>query len=161
MVSEQNNLREKKNKSVTELKKENAYMTVEASMIMPIMVIGIVFTIYIGIYLYNACIIHQTAYLAALRGSQQKELNQTQIEQYTLNQLNLLIENRILATKEIRKQVRVNVRNVTVSLSATLNMPFSDFISEKAGIWNYSTKAEAVRIQPVKTIRYIRQGERK
>lgn len=139
--------------------KENAYMTVESSMIMPVMVVGIVFTIYIGFFLYNVCVIHQTAYLAALRGSRQQELNQEQIEQYTLNQLNQLIRNRLIATKKTEKNVRVSARSVIVSISITINMPFSGFLTEKLGIWKYSTKAEAVRIHPVKTIRYLRQGD--
>ena len=52
---------------------KKAYMTIEAALIFPIILGGIVFTIYLGFYLYNASVIKQVSYIAALRGSQLTE----------------------------------------------------------------------------------------
>jgi len=63
-------------------KEEKAYMTIEASLIIPVIVGGIIFVLYLGIFLYNSGTIKQTAYIAALRGSQMKNMSQKEMETY-------------------------------------------------------------------------------
>ena len=75
------------------------YLAVEASLIMPLLISAIIFTLYLGFYLYNVCILHQVAYTAALRGSLVKEGSNAQIEEFTDGQLKELVEGRLLAVK--------------------------------------------------------------
>lgn len=141
-------------------KKRNAYMTVEAAFLMPMAVAGVVFTIYLGFYLYNLCVIHQVAYTAALRGSLERNLSQSEVQQYTEQELEKLIDGRLMAISHIEKEVKVGISKVEVYISAEIEMPFAAFISDKIGIWRIQKTAEAGRIDPVFVIRNIRKIER-
>ncbi len=131
-------------------------MTVEASLVMPLLFLAIIFTLYLGFYLYNVCILHQVAYTAALRGSLVKEGSNAQIEEFTYSQLEELVEGRLLAVKTRESRVQVSWNKVRVGLSMTVNVPFSGWISEKIGLWTFQTEAEAERLEPVSIIRGIR-----
>ena len=58
----------------------NAYITLEASFIVPLMTIIFVIIIYITFFEYNSCVIYQDSYIAALRGSQLREMSESEIE---------------------------------------------------------------------------------
>ena len=51
-------------------KKIKAYMTIEASFIVPVCTMIIILTIMFLFFLYNNCVVYQDCYIAALRGSQ-------------------------------------------------------------------------------------------
>ena len=50
-------------------KKVSGYFTVEAALLLPIIIMIIVFMIFLSFYCYDRCILEQCAYAAALRGS--------------------------------------------------------------------------------------------
>lgn len=133
-----------------------AYMTLEASMLMPMILGGIVFTLYLGFYLYNVCLLQQVAYTAALRGSLIKEGSNEQIEEYTKNELNELLSSRLLAIKEWEGRVEVSSGKVRIWVSATTCMPFGEWLSSRLGFWEYETNVQATRMDAVSHIRGIR-----
>lgn len=55
----------------------NAYMTVEASMIMPLVLAVIVILIFGSFYLYNRCVATQDAYLLCMKEAQHKDAENT------------------------------------------------------------------------------------
>lgn len=50
-------------------RKTDGYFTVEATLIMPVVLYVCIFIIYMGFYLYDKCVMKQDAYRAALTGS--------------------------------------------------------------------------------------------
>ena len=138
------------------VKEKRAYMTVEASIIMPMIIIVLIFIIYIGFYLYDVCAVGQFAYIAALRTSQQKDLTMEELEVYGKNQLEELITNRLVVTDTRQEKIKVTVRKIEVEISTMIQMPFSNFISEKMGLWKIRGEGEVVRTDPVKYIRSVR-----
>ena len=52
-----------------EFKKAEGYFTVEASLVMPLVIFLIGFIFYLTFYLYNRCAIAQDTYVLAFRGS--------------------------------------------------------------------------------------------
>lgn len=137
-------------------KEKRAYMTVEASIIMPMIVIVLVFILYIGFYLYDVCVAGQFAYIAALRTSQQKELTMEELEAYGKKQLEELVTDRLVVTDTRQEKIKVTVRKIEVEISTMIQMPFSNFISEKMGLWKIRGNGEVVRTDPVKYIRSVR-----
>lgn len=133
-----------------------AYMTVEASLLLPLITMGIVFTLYLGFYLYNVCLLRQIAYTAALRGSLQKEGNNAQIEEYTNEQLKDLISQRLLAIENLESRVEVTFSVVRVKLSMSMQMPLAKWFFPGAGLWEFAGEAKAKRLEPVTIIRGIR-----
>lgn len=132
-------------------------MTVEASLIMPVILGGIIFTIYLGIYLYDVCFIKQVAYVAALRGSCLKNETSQEIENYTKQQLEQLLSKQLLAGKLIQSEVNVTISKVLVQVHMDIKMPFAEFISPAIKLWSIESEAEACRGNPVDIIRNVRK----
>ena len=143
-------------------KEKNAYFTVEASLVIPFILGGIIFIIYLGIYLYNVCTLKQVSYIAALRGSQLKTVSGEEMKQYTEQQLSQLSEHQILAKEELETKINVTNSKVKVRITTKVTMLFADFISKTVGDWNIENEAEANRLNPVDIIRNVRKiNERK
>lgn len=138
-------------------KEKNAYFTVEASMLIPLILGGIIFVIYLGIYLYNVCTLKQSSYMAALRGSQMKNVSNEDIKSYTQQQLNQLLEQQILATEKLETRIHVTGNKVKIYISTNITMPFAGFISKAVDFWEIENEAEANRLNPVEIIRNVRK----
>lgn len=138
-------------------KEEQAYMTVEASLVLPTIIGGIIFILYLGIFLYNYCTINQTAYIAALRGSQIKNVSTDEIDNYVKKQIDELLFQNILAREEVKKEVSTSIGKVTVKMSTDVNIPFSDLLSAKIHIWEIKTEGYANRVNPIEIIRGVRK----
>jgi len=133
------------------------YMTLEAVLLMPMLAAAIVFTIYMGFYVYNVCLAHQNAYLAALRGSLIEEASLGEVETYTLSELEELTKERWLSAEHVTKEVSVSLSRVTVSVAVVMRMPFSGWLSEELRLWKIEGTATAARIYPVTILRGIRK----
>lgn len=127
-------------------KKIAAYLTVEASLLMPLVVLGIVFSLFLGFYLYNITILRQVAYLAALRGSLLREEANSSIEEYTKKQLEELVEGRLIAVDELGCQVEVSLHQVRVKVFLETYSPFVGLLVEEAGVWKFEAEAKARRL---------------
>ncbi|MBQ9990866.1 MAG: pilus assembly protein [Lachnospiraceae bacterium] len=136
--------------------RKNAYMTVEASLIMPLVLLGIVFILFLGFYLYNVCILRQVAYTAALRGSLLTEGSNAEIEEYTEEQLMELVGNRLIAVEDMEYQVEVSLTKVKVKIFLQTYSPLTDLFFEKASLWKFEDEAVAKRLDMVSFIRGIR-----
>lgn len=136
---------------------KKAYMTVEASLLLPMIFVGIFFVISLGIYLYNAGTIQQAAYMASLRGSQMKSVDKDSVEMYTKQELEKILRNRMLAKDKMETKVKVSSNKVSVEIEYVMNVPFSHWISSKIKEWTVKGKAEAIRINPVDIIRNVRK----
>ena len=136
---------------------KNAYMTVEASMIFPIIFGGILFTVYLGLYLYNVGVIKQVSYIAALRGSQLTQASSKQIELYVEEELEKLIKDKILGTGEIEKDIRISVNKIKVKIEMKMTVPFMEGIPWGKELWNIKSEVKVNRINPVDIIRGVRR----
>lgn len=135
---------------------QRGYLTVEASLLMPLIFLGIIFTLYLGFYLYNVCILRQVAYTAALRGSLVKEGNNSQIEAYTEEQLNQLIGDRLIAVEQVNYQIDVSLTRVRVEVSLQIYSPLTGLVFPKISLWEFEDEAVAKRLDMVSFIRSVR-----
>jgi Flp pilus assembly protein TadG len=131
----------------------DGYLTTEAAMVMPLLLAGIVFTLYLGFYLYNVCLVRETAYTAALRGSLEQDMGTAALKDYTEKQLDELLSGRLLAASAAEKEVKVSLTRVTVRVSLSMDMPFSAFISPLTRLWTYTATASAKRLRPTAILR--------
>lgn len=136
---------------------KNAYMTLEASLVMPIILGSIIFTIYLGFYLYNVCTIEQAAYIAALRGSQVTKGSLGEIKNYVEKEMEKLLGNRVLLKEQLEQKIDVSSHKVKVRIMLNMHMPFFHWVSSKVDFWTIEVKEEANRIYPVDIIRNVRK----
>jgi len=126
-------------------------MTIEASLIIPIVLGGIVFIMYIGFYLYNFATIKQTAYIAALRGSQLRNVSSAEIENFVEKQVDELLQRQIVAKEDIKKEVKVSMGNIKVKIYTGVKIPFAENILEING------ESQVNRMEPIEIIRGVRK----
>lgn len=140
-------------------KQKRGYMTIEAAFIIPFAVMGIVFIIYIGFYLYDVCIIRQISYIAALRASEQIDFTKGELEKYARKQLEELKKNRLLIIQNWEEKIDVNIKRIRINISAEVSMPFRFTLFEKLGMWEIKSNVQAIRVNPAGVIRNLRGSD--
>lgn len=138
-------------------KTKKAYMTIEATLIFPMILGGIIFTIYLGFYLYNACVINQISYIAALRGSQLTEGSSKEIRLYVEEQLQQLMKEKLLGKGEIKQGVVVDFSEIKVKVELKMTVPVMEEIPFVEQLWKIKSEAKASRVNPVAIIRGVRK----
>ena len=137
-------------------KRKNAYMTVEASFVFPLIFGSILFTISLALYLYNAAVLKQIATISALRGSKYMA-TEKEVENYLEAQVDQLIKERLLFVTKYQKNIQVRETKVVVTLVAKVNLPFLQmpFLNKEWQELEFSSQAK--RINPVIIIRDVRR----
>ena len=138
-------------------KERSAYLTMEASLVIPIILGGIIFILYIGFYLYNFAIINQVAYIAALRGSQMKQASSSQVKNYVEEQVDELLSHQILAREDIEKEVNVSAGKIKVKIYTSMNPLFAKLMPLQEENWEISGEAQVSRVKPIEIIRGVRK----
>ena len=124
-------------------KKEiKGYMTLEATMVFPVVLGGIILILYLGFYLYNASMIKQIAIVSALRGSQVKDISVQETEEYVKKQVKELYERKILLKKEMNPKITVSSTKVGVEINTEMETLVAQGESVSDLFWNLKTKAE-------------------
>lgn len=138
-------------------KEKAAYMTVEASLVIPIILGGIIFVMYVGFYLYNAATIKQTAYIAALRGNQMKNVSSYEIENYVEKQIEEMLSRQILSGKIMRKEVKVFQGSINVKIYAEFKIPFRGLEGMENILRETILEVQVKRTNPMEVIRGVRK----
>ena len=119
---------------------------------MVLLLIGMVLTL--TFYLYAVCFLHQTAYIAALRGSlslheDARETAETELER--------LLAGKLLNICEVKREVRVSALSVEVILEAETALPVTEILPLSESRWKIEVRKEAkIRSAPA-YIRMLRQ----
>lgn len=124
-------------------KRAKGYLTVEASMLVPLVVLLIALLLYLSFFLYNRCILTQDAYILAFRGSIQKE--EREVQKYIEECSKVQFSKKYAGMKNIEKNIAVSNKKITVKISGVTS-----------NNWLIEKEAEAERINPAKVIRKIR-----
>lgn len=137
----------------------SGYMTVEATLIMPLVLYICVFIIYAGFYQYDRCLMKQDAYRAALRGSSTYRNSNQEVYNAAFETLERIGKEKYAAAS-YTCDISVN-RTVAVQMEGSVQMPFramSGLVG--ASRWEIKEKAESKCINPVFFIRTCRQLEK-
>lgn len=148
---------EVRNQTIKKEQKEKAYMTVEASLIYPLIFGGILFTICLALYLYHASVVKQVTSVAALRGSLEWELSEKEIQNFVNTEIDTLRSERLLFVAKIEKEIEVTESKVGVRLKAKVKLPFIKIPFLDFQWKELDFESQAKRINPVKIIRNTRR----
>lgn len=135
-------------------KKVNAYLTVEASFLLPLLIMLIMIICTIMFFLFNCCVTYQACYISSLRGSQLMDMSSGEIEKRVKDYMDELLDNQIYDfTKD--SEVDVGIMSIkTKAKTQTDNIfSFSEVFSNIQMKNEY--KAEARRLDPIKLIRTL------
>ena len=79
----------------------SAFLTVEASLLMPMMIMLLVITIYWTFYMYNNCVVYQDCYISSLRGSQMMDMEVSEVKSSVLEYAKDLLNNQLFQYQNI------------------------------------------------------------
>jgi len=134
----------------------SGYMTVEASVIIPLTFICFIVIIYHTFFLYNHLIVYQSCYLAGLRGSRIKNATSEAVEQYVNKELDILLKEQIFQNKTDYR-AKVGTFRISISASTELKEDDSVLMILNNGLLRTDREAEVIRLDPTD---YIRNSER-
>lgn len=136
-------------------KRLNGYFTVEAALIMPMVILFLSTMLFLGFYVYDRCFLGHCAYEAAVRGS--SSLCRTNEEAYevTLQAVERLPAKRVFATNELKYTIEVTGTTVEVIYECDVNVPFLEWLSQYTDDVDFHirVKGSAPRGRQVKLIR--------
>lgn len=129
-----------------------AYLTVEASYLLPISIIITCFTIIYIFFLYNSVVIYQACYISSLRGSQMMDASKGQIEESVNRFASELLENQIY-DYSVNVEVEVGLLSIKTGAESEMENVLNTFDVVADEEMNIKSKAEALRIDPVTILR--------
>lgn len=131
----------------------DAYLTVEASFIIPLSFLLIILTLYFGFFCYEKSITLQCSYLASLRGANEWELSGETLKRYVERELYSLLEEKQLYSIENKFIINANIMGVEVILEEYIEVPFASVRGDGIIGWNISSGKKAIRNKPSSYIR--------
>ncbi len=135
------------------------YFTVEASLVMPLVIFLIGFIFYLTFYLYNRCVIAQDTYALAFRGSLCSnfccEKSPEEVRQFIIGKSAGQFGKKYMGIAALESSVKVDKRKISVEASGTLAAAFARQLGLE-NKWNFGGNGQAERICPTGCIRKVR-----
>ncbi len=122
----------------------------EASMVMPVVILLIGMVFYLTFYLYNRCVVAQDTYLLAFRGSLCCGTDNAAVERYLAEESRKQYGEKYIATGNWNSNADVTGKTVTVAARGKL-LPTG---------WYFGAEWQAQRICPTDCIRKVRLAVR-
>lgn len=138
---------------------EAGYFTVEAALILPMVLLILTTMLFMGFYSYDRCILEQSAYEAALRGSSNRLSTQEEAFAEAESAAQSLLTEKVFAVSGLTYTVTVTQKSVTVAYECNVNVPFISWLSEylENVDFNICVAKTVPRSRPVEKIRLIRK----
>lgn len=129
------------------------YLTVEATFIIPLAIIIIALLLYWGFYCYDKSISVQCSYLAVLRGSNEWERTNGELEKLVTQNLDKLIDEVILYTEMEERKVEVGLMSIEADVRGGMDIFISELRGDTTTRWELSSRKRAYRLKPSSYIR--------
>lgn len=134
-------------------KQENAYFTVEAAMVMPIVIFTIVMLVYLLFFQYNRCLMEQDMGALALKGCSIQEDDKEALMQTLGYYANKTDKDKYVMWNMNDAEIKLETDKIEVLQKGGLIFPFSGFMKEVDTRWDTVAVYKNQRINPVDFIR--------
>lgn len=140
--------------------KENAYFSLEACLILPLVFYVLIFLIYVGFYQYNQCLLHQDIYRFLIRGNQVRFMDNYGVAEKLKEEEATWYYEKYMLCSWGSKTIEVEHGSIRLAQAGVLRVPFS-VLTEWTGKpeWKFSVDAKGCRVRPTETIRNCRRLE--
>lgn len=141
------------------MKRKGSY-TIEAALIMPFIIGSIVFIIYGAYYTHDRAFIQKCAYIAALRGSEERE-GDAAVYRAAKECSAQLLQGHLLGSWTLTDAVQVNQDLVTVTYEGTMQIPggvLMEMVLQR-NVWYLKREAVARRVDEPGYIREHRKQQ--
>ena len=140
------------------MKKENGYFTVEAALIISMIIGVLMLIIYMVFFQYNRCLLEQDMGALALKGctiqENNKELLWKRLKQYE----DEIYWEKYMLWEQGNVEIGLVGAEVRISSSGVVRFPFSNLLEEQIeSLWSVETGYKNQRMEPVNFIRMYRR----
>ncbi len=132
--------------------------TIEASIIIPIIIMITVMILYISFFLYNRCIISQKCYIIAFRGSMYEDgFTDPVLDRFGFieREKEALFGNKLIAIKSFHTKSDIQDKSIVVLTEAYIKVPFS-LLLKRQGFYTGWIIKEQKKANIIKEIDFIR-----
>lgn len=143
------------------MKEKNAYFTVEAALVLPIVIGALLFVIYTLLFQYDRCLLEQDLGAIALWGSLAKASDTAELEQMAQARIASLYRDKYVAWKITKLEVALDKNRFSVEGAGRLTFPAAGWKFWNGGdVWETGANYRCSRISPVSFIRLCHKFER-
>lgn len=148
-----------KNKGKLDVNLKKGSSTIEASYLIPFLIIVTMTFIYLAFFLYNRLLVTEVCYLAGLRGSQKEYAAAEEVYDEVCKQCDQLMQGKLLSIDSYDRQVQVQGKHITVTLKIAQKIPFKNLVLPFTGkeTLTYQAKEKLVIQNPYQFIRDCRR----
>ena len=114
-------------------KQINAYFTIEAALLLPMIMLFVTIVIFLSIYSYDRCIMEHSAYEAALSAVGVNITDTKEAAIIAENAAKKLIHGKLFAITDVSCSARADTKEITVTYSGSISCPFVSWIEEFTG----------------------------
>lgn len=136
-----------------------AYMTVEASLLIPMVLCVIVIALYVAFFLYDRCVLYQDAYILCLHESYQKDEGEPAVDTSRMEEeAQELATNRYFALDSL--EASADADGLWSIYEGTADMApaaFGEYFLMPQDIWTMSFSAKSRKTDPAWSIRSWRR----
>ncbi len=141
---------------------ERGSATVEAAVIVPIILVILWLVIYMGLYLYDRNVIYFDAYLSAFRAAELAGTGNEEVYSEAAVQMEQAIEGQLIALPEVSQEITVTRKGVQIAYSGEVVVPVvqNGLLFGEWASYAFAGEARAERHRPVTFIRRCRALEK-
>lgn len=139
-------------------RKINAYFTVEAALILPMVLGVIVLIIYLWFFQYDRCLMEQDAGILALRGTIMKAEDNQERVRMLIKEAEQMNKEKYVAWEEKKGDFTIEKGRLQVKKAGELCFPFRGLqFWNGENVWEVEVVYENQLLSPVSMIRYYRK----
>ena len=140
------------------MKKENAYFTVEAAMVFPVVMACILFVVYMMLYQYDRCMLEQDLGAAALWGSRVEASGGESLEELIQGRMNEINREKYAAWSLTALDAALDKNNFSVTGAGQIRFPLPGWNFWSSGnVWSAEADYRFGRLSPVTFVRLCRK----
>lgn len=138
--------------------RENAYFTVEAALVLPLVIGALIFTIFLFIFQYDRCLLEQDINMLAVCAGTAMAENSEALEEIIRKKASEVFMDKYAAWTMSDLQIAVKGNRVSVRGGGYLTLPLPEWnFFREENEWGARTLRETLRISPADYIRLYRK----
>lgn len=143
--------------------KRNAYFTVEAALVLPLVMGALIITVFLFVFQYDRCLLEQDMNILAICAGTAMAESREELEASVRRKASEVFMDKYVAWEMKDMQVIVKGSRVSVKGGGCLTLPLPEWnFFGKENVWEAQTLRETLRITPtdyIRLYRKIRGGE--
>lgn len=136
--------------------KQNAYFTVEAALVLPLVMGMLILTVFLFVFQYDRCLLEQDMNMLAVCAGTARAESGEELETIVRRRISELYMDKYVAWEMKEQQITVEGHKVSVRGEGCLTLPVWNVLG-KENVWGAGTFRETLRISPADFIRLYRK----